>query len=131
MWNNKKFYRLASIFLLGMPSLGCMHQEKKLDALPHIYDQAQTVVIGQAISSNREVGRHGVSVEYTRVAVVKALKGDARGVISVQTKSEASVLSARCCRIGRTYMFFLVNGEGNRFGLYSGQSSVLQIKAMR
>lgn len=121
--------RRTAKLLFGLIGLGFGTQALANDVRELPFDQkalrADLVVIGQVLSTHQRV-THGVAEgEYAGVQIQNTLKGTAPQNLEVLSKGLISEMNPDCCRIGQTYLFFLVREQSGayesvngRFGIY-------------
>lgn len=121
---------IQKTFLLGAFALSMAPQVVGAnDLIPYPYgerrDKADVVIIGRALSLT---GSEATCCDnFAAIRVMQVLKGRAPHVVNVYTQNKVIDLDPRCCRIGKTYLFFLSKRPGGVYAIEDGRFGAIPL----
>jgi hypothetical protein len=117
---------LAGAVLLAIaPRVACANE-----LIPYSFDErmdkSDVVVIGKALSLSRS-GASACCDAFSKIKVLRVLKGHASHVLKVFTQDEVIDFDSLCCEIGKTYLFFLSTKPSRTYSVVDGHFGAIPL----
>lgn len=100
------------------------------DLIPYSYDErthrSDVVIIGETLSPSGSESSTCCD-NFAAIKVIRVLKGRASHVVNVFTQNEVIDLDPRCCKIGKTYLFFLSMRARKPYAIVDGRFGAIPL----
>lgn len=130
----KRFINIASLisiyFLQGCVIDNNSHVKPVAQLIDSQFDQADYVIIGEAIEKQDGIGLNRIPISWYKFHVTRVLKGEKFETVLILVKSERSFDSVKCCDKGKQYLLYLVKLENSKFAPYDGARSIFELSGI-